>query len=334
MRDGILVLDKPAGITSFQLVRTVRRTLGLKKAGHTGTLDPIATGVLPVCLGGATKLVQFLMHGPKAYAGTMTLGVTTDTYDAEGRITAKRCMSSGLDIAGIRAVARRFTGSMLQSPPPFSAAKFQGQPLYKLARKGIVVEKDPRPVDVFSLEIEAADLPLVRFTIRCSKGTYVRSIIHDIGLALGCGAHLSALRRVECGPFTAEQAIKVEALEGLVRSGGVADLIIPPWDALSHIPAVVIDRGTAEEITHGRPVSAARIAEFLEQQDTKPGEGIPFLRLLVNPQNLHPGTGGGGENELISVVAWPGRYDEGQDTLRPLKTWVRPPLRTAGACTA
>jgi tRNA pseudouridine55 synthase len=153
MFDGILVMDKPFGMTSFQMVQEIRKRLKVKKAGHAGTLDPLATGVLPVCLGRATKIVQFIMAGHKIYQGTMLLGVTTDTYDAAGKVTEQRHLPPGLNLVSLQKAVKEFTGRLLQPPPPFSAAKHKGKPLYKFARQGIMVQKESRPVQVFSFEI-------------------------------------------------------------------------------------------------------------------------------------------------------------------------------------
>ncbi|MDA8161994.1 MAG: tRNA pseudouridine(55) synthase TruB [Desulfobacteraceae bacterium] len=227
MIDGILVIDKPVGMTSFGVVSMVRRRLGIKKAGHAGTLDPMATGVLPVCLGKATKLAQFIMGGQKVYEGVIRLGVSTDTYDSEGVVMGTRPLGPGLDIGAIREAADGFTGKILQAPPPFSAVKHNGQPLYKLARKGILIEKAPRQVEVFSFDLLKVDIPDISFRIHCSKGTYIRSIAHGLGEALGCGGCLAALRRTVNGQFGLGHAIGIDALDGILAADRLLDVLIP-----------------------------------------------------------------------------------------------------------
>ncbi|NIA08204.1 MAG: tRNA pseudouridine(55) synthase TruB [Nitrospiraceae bacterium] len=315
MCKGVLVIDKPSGWTSFQIVRAVRKKFRIKKVGHTGTLDPLATGVLPICLGSATKIAQFIMVGHKVYQGTMLLGVTTDTYDADGKIIGQMPLPSDLDLVSIRKVAQEFTGRLLQAPPPFSAAKHQGRPLYKFARQGIMIQKAPRPVDVFSFEILGIRLPEVDFRIECSKGTYVRSLAYELGKRLGCGAHLVALRRTQSGPFNIKQAVGLDTLGRYPEDSMVSDVIIPIDKALSHIPAVQIDRETAEGLRSGCPIPIDRVRKFLRQQGIKSDHrDLPYLRLLLCRH---------GAIDLVSIVAWPvgKRTDHGQEILRTIKVW-------------
>ena len=322
MHNGILIIDKPSGMTSFQIVRAVRKRLQIKKVGHAGTLDPLATGILAVCLGSATKIVQFIMAGHKVYQGTMLLGVTTDTYDADGRITGQMPLPSDLDRVSIERAAEEFTGRFLQSPPPFSAAKYQGRPLYKFARQGIMIQKAPRPVEVFSLEILEMRLPEVDFRMQCSKGTYVRSLVHELGMRLGCGAHLTALRRTQNGPVNIEQAVRLETLDRYIEDKRLSDVIIPIDKALSHIPAVQIDREMARELRSGRPVVIDRVKELLKLQGIRPDhENLPYLRLFLG----RPGNAGLENTDLVSVAAWPAgkRTDDGQEVLRTIKVWPK-----------
>lgn len=217
--NGVFIIDKPSGITSFQVVKRVKNLTRAKKVGHTGTLDPIATGVLPLCLGRATKLSDFIMKGDKIYKGVMCLGVSTDTYDSEGSVTEQKEIPHDLDLQMIREMAKRFKGRILQSPPPFSAAKLNGKPLYELARKGVLVHKEPKEVEIFSFEILDYKRPDVYFSIHCGKGTYVRSIVHELGNLLGCHAHLSSLRRVKSGPFVIDDAIPLDRFEVMFGRG-------------------------------------------------------------------------------------------------------------------
>ena len=224
--DGVIVIDKPSGMTSFKVVNAVRRRIGIKKAGHTGTLDPMATGVLPICLGRATKLAGLLMEGQKIYEGKIRLGVSTDTYDADGKVTMTRPVPM-FDICTITEAAQMFTGCLLQTPPPFSAVKHHGQPLYKLARKGIFVKKEPRPIEIFSFELSEIALPDITFRIRCTKGTYVRAIAHEMGEYLGSGGHLAELRRIQNGPFVIGQAIDMESFNELASADRLSEVIAP-----------------------------------------------------------------------------------------------------------
>ena len=210
--DGILLVDKAEGMTSHDVVALVRRKLGIKKVGHCGTLDPIATGLLLLTVGRGTKVQDLLMAEDKEYAGTFVLGVTTDTQDREGEIIQQRPVP-GLDEDQIRAAFDKFKGDFYQMPPMVSAKKHGGVPLYKLARQGKVVEREPRLVHVYRYTIDKIALPEIDFSVLCSKGFYVRTYAHDIGEALGCGAHLKALRRAKSGRFDVANAISVDRIK-------------------------------------------------------------------------------------------------------------------------
>ena len=212
---GIILLDKPLGFTSNAALQKVRWLLNAEKAGHTGSLDPLASGVLPLCFGEATKFSQYLLDSDKGYETLMQLGKTTTTADAEGEVLQTRPVTVGR--ADIEAVLPKFRGQISQIPPMYSALKRDGQPLYKLARKGQEVVREPRPVEVFGHQISRVAVPEVDFTVQCSKGFYVRSYAYDIGKALGCGAHLSALRRIRSGSFTLERAVTVDTLKTAPR---------------------------------------------------------------------------------------------------------------------
>ena len=210
--DGVLLVDKAAGMTSHDVVALVRRQLQIRKVGHCGTLDPIATGLLLLTLGRGTKIQDLLMAEDKEYAGAMTLGATTSTQDCEGEVIETREVPPFSEGA-IRTAFERFRGDFYQTPPMVSAIKHGGVPLYKLARKGQTVEREPRLVHVYRYSIDRIALPEVEFTVVCSKGFYVRTYAHDIGEALGCGAHLSRLRRVKSGRFDVANAISVDRLK-------------------------------------------------------------------------------------------------------------------------
>ncbi len=260
---GVLVVDKPLGPTSFDVVRSVRQAARVRRCGHGGTLDPLASGVLPICLGEATKLAPFLLDADKEYEFTMRLGVETDTYDAAGAVTAT-ADASGVDEARVRAALPAFTGAIEQRPPAYSALKRDGRPLYDYARAGETVEIAARPVTVYELALVAWGGPeAVALRMRCSKGTYVRSLAFDLGRALGVGAYVTALRRTRSGPFalTAARPLNeaLEALEGLAAfepSGGgdaAARLgLVRLEDALGHLPRCSVDAAGALMIEQGK----------------------------------------------------------------------------------
>lgn len=214
--DGVLLVDKAEGMTSHDVVALVRRRLGIKKVGHCGTLDPIATGLLLLTLGRGTKIQDLLMSEDKEYVGTFVLGVTTSTQDRQGEVTEQRPVPA-LDENEIRAAFEKFRGDFYQMPPMVSAKKHGGVPLYKLARQGKVVEREPRLVHVYRYTIDRITLPEIDFSVVCSKGFYVRTYVHDIGEVLGCGAHLKSLRRTKSGRFDVAQAISVDHIKNASR---------------------------------------------------------------------------------------------------------------------
>ncbi len=241
--NGFIVIDKPAGMTSHDVVHAVRRITGVKKAGHTGTLDPFATGVLPVALGEGTKAIQFLDESRKEYRAVLKLGEATDTQDLTGTVTSQADWRT-LTPDDIEKVADLHRGRISQIPPMFSALKHQGVPLYKLARRGTDIIREPREIEIFSLVIDYLDLPEVAFTVSCSRGTYVRTLAHDMGAELGCGAHLVRLQRTVSGPFNLSMSLPLDRLAALAKAGELADLVISPYDALAHLPDLQVnDRG-------------------------------------------------------------------------------------------
>src|SRR6202045_233359 len=210
--DGLLLADKASGITSHDVVALVRRRLGAQKVGHCGTLDPFATGLLLIVVGKATKIQDLLMSEDKENVGTMKLGEITDSQDCDGQVIEQRFVEA-IDPCRVEAAFQKFHGDFYQTPPMVSAIKRDGVPLYKLARQGKVVDREPRFVHVYAHEIRAIRLPEIDFRVICTKGFYVRTFAHDIGLELGCGAHLSALRRTKSGRFTVDGAVTIEALK-------------------------------------------------------------------------------------------------------------------------
>lgn len=246
--DGVLVVDKPGGITSFGVVREVRRALQVRKVGHTGTLDPMATGVLPLCLGDATKIAQFITEADKAYEATLKLGVTTDTLDAEGQVLLTRPVPA-LTAADLEAALARFRGTFAQVPPMYSAVRVGGKRLHQLARAGVEVERAPRQVTVHELVLRDATSDTVRLSVRSSKGFFVRVLAAELGEALGCGAHLTALRRTATGPFTLAAAVPLaEVLEAPERVPG---RLVSLDQALADLPALELPAAEAERARHG-----------------------------------------------------------------------------------
>lgn len=258
--DVVLIIDKPAGITSYEVVDRVKRILKIKKVGHGGTLDPFATGVLPILIGQATKLSQFLIKDSKLYQAVMMLGVETDTQDLTGEVTHE-CEALGLKEDTIKEVFADFTGKIRQIPPMFSAVKHQGVPLYRLARKGKQIERKARVVEIYQLKISRIELPQVYFEVSCSGGTYIRTLAADIGKRLGCGAHLTDLRRIKSGALGIEQAIVIRDLEAAVEQGTVGKWIIPLDRALPGLPRIQVGEALALKIRQGKPITARELRE-------------------------------------------------------------------------
>ncbi|RPJ10550.1 MAG: tRNA pseudouridine(55) synthase TruB [Deltaproteobacteria bacterium] len=280
--DGFLILDKPEGIASFDVVREVKRRLGVRKAGHIGTLDPFATGVLPIALNEGTKLIPFLNDEPKRYQGTLKLGEETATEDHTGEVVARRPWTEATSEAVFLAF-QSFSGRIRQVPPMFSALKVEGKPLYRLARQGLEVERKEREVQVFEIGVEAVDLPWVRFTVSCSKGTYIRTLAKDIGRKIGCGAHLTQLRRIQSGFFSIDRAITCEELGSLSGKPEILRArLIPLEEALPGLPEVIGKRRLVQKVRLGqetrvRDLSPQSLSEFdrgTRVKMTYPGEGL------------------------------------------------------------
>jgi len=266
--DGILLLDKPRDLTSNEALQRVKRLYQANKAGHTGSLDPLATGLLPLCLGGATKFSTFLLDADKWYRVRVRLGVTTTTADTEGEVLETRPVE-GCDEARVRAVLSRFRGPIDQLPPMYSAIKHQGERLYKLARQGIEVERQPRTITIHSLELLELSVPELELDVHCSKGTYVRTLAEDIGAELGCGAHVIGLRRTGVGPYVEPERhfVTLEEIEALLADTeteageGAAfpfqaldELLLPVESALDHWPAVKLTADAAFYLRQGQAV--------------------------------------------------------------------------------
>ena len=247
--NGVIVIDKPAGRTSRAMVEEVRRALGIKKAGHTGTLDPLATGVLPVCINEATKLVQFLALDTKDYRATLLLGVRTDTLDTEGRVISRE--EPRVTRQQVEAALHGLIGRREQLPPLYSAVKFRGKPLYEWTRRGIAVEQLPREVEVYSIRINEVRLPEVIFTVSCSKGTYIRSLCAEVGEALGCGGCMSALRRTRSGRFHEQMALVTEGLTEEEKRELFMAHLAPMTELLPELASVDVDASLAERLRNG-----------------------------------------------------------------------------------
>jgi tRNA pseudouridine55 synthase len=247
--DGVLLLDKPAGWASNAALQKAKRLFNAAKAGHTGTLDPFASGLLPICFGQATKFSSFALHGDKAYRAVLKLGVTTTTGDIEGEVLETRPVSVTLD--AVERLLPQFTGAIHQVPPMHSALKHQGKPLYEYARAGIEIERKAREVTIHSLAARKLEGDELTIEVRCSGGTYIRTLAEDIGKALGCGAHLIVLERTASGTFSLGQAVGLEALENMDETQRLATLLAPD-SLVAHLPRLDVDTGTAQQLMHGK----------------------------------------------------------------------------------
>jgi tRNA pseudouridine55 synthase len=295
---GVLNVDKPPGPTSHDVVASIRKMARQRKVGHAGTLDPMATGVLLVCLGRATRVSEYLMRSPKVYRATVRLGISTTTHDAEGEVTAEaevRVTREQVD-----SVLPQFLGRIHQVPPKYSAIKRGGKRLYELARQGIEVEVPAREVDIVHLQITEWAVPIVQFEVHCGPGTYIRALARDLGELLGCGAHLAALRRVSSGSFSVSDAVTLERLGKAFAKGAVDQHLYPLDIAFRHLPALCLDPETARRLAMGQAVKG-------------------------DIQGVATGTNGLARayapgNRCIALVY----RDEQSDTWRPRKVFARP----------
>lgn len=281
---GILNINKPAGWTSFDVVSLVRRKSGVRRVGHGGTLDPAATGVLPVAVGPAARFLEYLLLVPKVYDATVQLGVTTDTYDAEGRVMETHD-ARAIGIAEIERVLPDFIGEIQQVPPLFSALKREGMPLYKLARAGEHVEREPRTVKVYGIRVLEFHSPRLRLSIECGRGTYIRSLAHDLGEVLGCGAHVESLTRTQVGAFHLRSSLELANLPEAGEFGEWNEVLHPADSTLEQAPAALIHRQHAADLRDGRSISLdllekpelARAREVCRAYDAE-GNFIAVLR--------------------------------------------------------
>lgn len=301
MINGFIIIDKPPGITSHDVVSRVRRIIGTRRVGHTGTLDPFATGVLPVAVNDGTKAIPFLDEGVKCYEALMQLGTATDTLDITGQVLSERdCTFVSREM--LLDVFAQFTGTISQIPPMFSAIKQNGQPLYKLARQGQQVERAARQVEIHSLELLSFESPLVSFRVTCSRGSYIRTLADDIGASLGCGACLKELRRTASGPFLMQNAVTLDQLENASREGNLEEYCITPYAALGHLANISLNLDGVARVCHGRFPELSGI----ESEIPPPGVTHALVRLSF-------------DQELVAVA----EYLDDADAVQPKITLKR-----------
>ncbi|WP_035236168.1 tRNA pseudouridine(55) synthase TruB [Desulfobacter vibrioformis] len=296
MKSGILVVHKPQGISSAGVVNRLKHLLKVKKIGHTGTLDPFATGVLLIAVGQATRISKYFLKGVKGYNAQVTLGIETDTCDCTGTVThtAPPDILAALNSDQVKDVVTGFHGPQEQIPPAYSALKHKGQPLYKLARQGQMIEKPPRPIDIMAIAMEnfhrdTNGHPVFDMPVICSGGTYIRSLAHDIGVALGCGAHLSALQRTRSSQFKIEHAVPLDVL-GEMTSRDIEARFISMSQCLGFLPAIIADTETAGKVKYGQPLSVAQTpmpdASFMTGDKIASQDSIPDIRVLDSEGHL------------------------------------------------
>lgn len=276
---GMLIIDKPEGISSAKAIQSLKKIPWIKKIGHTGTLDPFATGLLICGINQGTRLSQFFLHGGKTYEAELILGIETDTQDATGKIVAASPEKlDGVTEAEIRKIIKTFEGAQLQSPPIYSALKHEGVPLYTLARMGTPVQKPPRPIVVKEITILRIDLPSVFLEISCSGGTYIRTLCSDIGKKLNCGGHLKTLRRTESAGFTLSDAVSFQAIKEIGACDALKEKLIPLSSALKNMAARIIDSAAEQRIKEGKPLNGIL--------GPVPESGPGLLKLLNADQRL------------------------------------------------
>ncbi len=283
--DGLLIVDKPERMSSLDVVRVMKARFNIRKAGHIGTLDPFATGVLPIVVNEGTKLVPFLQDDPKEYEAVMRLGEETTTDDLTGEVV-RRGSLEGVTSEIIRDIFSTFSGRIRQIPPMFSAVKVKGKPLYQLARKGIEIERGEREVEIFDIKIQSIDIPNVHFRVCCSKGTYIRTLAKDIGKKIGCGGHLVLLKRTRSGPFTLRQAISMDILRNLSGEEPLRSFLIPLKEVLSGLPELIGDEHMVKKVRYGKEM----VARDLHPPSLPLFEKDQWLRML-SP-----------ENELVAIL--------------------------------
>ena len=283
MISGVLVVDKPSGITSHDVVNVVRRLARTRRVGHAGTLDPMATGVLVVLVGPATRLSRFAMRGDKRYHSVVRLGEITNTYDADGEITERRTVT--VDRAAIEDALTAFVGPIEQIPPMYAAIKVKGRKLYELARQGKEIQREPRAVTIHAIDILDWQPPDLTLDIACSSGTYIRSLAHDLGQQLGCGGHIRELRRKASGPFTIAQARPLAELEELYAEGHLTEALLPPRTALSVMPAAIMTPEQERALRYGQQIDlqTSAAAESIQAHDSQ-GNLIAVLTKVSDTQ--------------------------------------------------
>src|SRR5579885_3604415 len=274
--DGIFNINKPVGMTSHDVVARVRRLTHQRRVGHAGTLDPAASGVLPICLGQATRAVEYLSEGGKAYRAAIVFGAVTDTYDAEGEVI--RSAPVRLTREEIETVLPEFLGQQMQFPPMYSAIKSGGQPLYKLARAGIEVSRQARPIEITRLDLLDWQPPMLTLEVECSKGTYIRSLAYDLGERLGCGAHLGGLVRLRSGPFTLDDSLTLEALEQALADGSWPNYLYAPDEALLDRQAVILGPATERRLLLGQDLRFPSLSAPPATSEASPAPDAPLLR--------------------------------------------------------
>ncbi len=272
MKDGVIILDKPKGPTSADCLNRIKRKFRIKKIGHAGTLDPMATGVLVVMVGQATKLADFIMEGRKTYKGTLRLGLETDTYDIEGDVLQEHDYT-GITSEAVREAIKDWEKLTYQEVPPVSAAKYKGKPLYALQRAGQTVPVKIKNIDIFRADVIDIDIPLLSFRITCSAGAYVRSLAHSLGKRLGCGAVLTELVREQSHPFGLNRAVEMDLL---LEADNWQDFALPITEALAHWPKLVLDDRTQANVRNGRPVASALFAQADHEENS--------MALMVSPE--------------------------------------------------
>jgi len=276
---GVLIIDKPSGMTSHDVVARVRRLLEIRQVGHFGTLDPFATGVLPLSVNKATRFAQFYLKSRKAYEGTIRLGFSTDTYDGTGKPTSEEVAAS-VEAATLERLLQEFTGRFLQTPPPYSAKRIGGKRAYELARQNKPVHLSPVEVEVYALELLSFDGTRATFAAECSGGTYIRSLAHDIGQKLGCGAHLDSLRRKAVAEFTLEKSVTLETLEKAVREQELEKCIVPLEALLPDCPELIVRGREEKSVRHGHKFELAQMERF--GRGTGRVQAISLLKIM-NP---------------------------------------------------
>ena len=255
--DGIFNINKPSGVTSTQVVRTIKRLTGIKKVGHAGTLDPLASGVLPICVGKATRIIEYLINQDRSYRAGINLGIETDTFDKEGFIVSNNIGYKIPSVAEISNVLTFFVGDIEQIPPMYSAIKINGERLYDLARKGVSLKLEPRAVKVFEISLLNWNNPYLDIKVECGKGFYVRSLANDLGKKLGMGAYLERLTRLKHGFFDIENSVEYYSIEKIFDEGRLTDIIMDVDSAITHLPRIEVDAKLEEDILNGRPIFAS-----------------------------------------------------------------------------